>query len=37
MSQDIEGYGPRADQTDVDRLLEDARTFSPSAGRHAAG
>ncbi len=30
MSQDIEGYGPRADQTDVDRLLDDARTLGPS-------
>ena len=30
MSQDIEGYGSRPDQSDVDRLLEDARTLGPS-------
>lgn len=30
MSQDIEGYGARPDQSDVDRLLEDARTLGPS-------
>ncbi len=30
MSQDVEGYGARPGQSDVDRLLEDIRTLSPS-------
>ncbi len=27
---DREGYGPRPDQSDLDRLLEDCRTLSPA-------
>lgn len=27
---DKEGYGPRPDQSDLDRLLEDCRTLSPA-------
>lgn len=30
MTQDIEGYGARPDQTDIERLLEDCRTLGPS-------
>jgi hypothetical protein len=30
MTQDIEGYGARPDQSDIERLLEDCRTLSPS-------
>jgi hypothetical protein len=30
MTQDIEGYGARPNQSDIDRLLEDCRTLSPS-------
>ena len=30
MTQDIEGYGARPAQSDIDRLLEDCRTLSPS-------
>ncbi len=30
MTQDTEGYGARPAQTDIDRLLEDCRTLSPS-------
>jgi hypothetical protein len=30
MSQDVEGYGPRSSQSDIDRLLEDCRTLSAS-------
>lgn len=31
MSQDSDGYGARAGQPDIDRLLEDCRTMSPSS------
>src|SRR5437763_96826 len=29
MADDLEGYGPRPGQSDIERLLEDARTLSP--------
>lgn len=31
MSVDADGYGPRPHQADVERLLEDTRTLSPSS------
>jgi hypothetical protein len=31
MSQDNDGYGARKGQSDIDRLLEDCRTMSPSS------
>jgi len=35
---DTEGYGPRPDQSSIDRLLEDCRTLSPAGvERVAAG
>lgn len=33
---DIEGYGPRPEQSDIDRLLEDCRTLSPAGVERAA-
>ncbi len=36
MALDSDGYGPRPDQGDVDRLLEDARTLSPLGVERAA-
>lgn len=36
MSSDTDGYGPRPGQSDVDRLLEDARTLSPLGVERAA-
>lgn len=38
MVTDRDGYGPRSGQSDIDRLLEDARTLSPlGVERVAAG
>jgi hypothetical protein len=36
MTIDTEGYGARPGQSDVDRLLEDARTLSPFGVERAA-
>jgi hypothetical protein len=36
MGIDSDGYGPREGQSDVDRLLEDARTLSPAGIERAA-
>jgi hypothetical protein len=36
MATDREGYGPREGQSDIDRLLEDARTLSPLGVERAA-
>jgi hypothetical protein len=36
MTIDREGYGPREGQSDIDRLLEDARTLSPLGVERAA-
>jgi hypothetical protein len=36
MATDRDGYGPRSGQSDVDRLLEDARTLSPLGIERAA-
>jgi len=33
---DLEGYGPRPDQSETSRLLEDARTLSPAGIERAA-
>ena len=33
---DVEGYGPRPDQSETSRLLEDARTLSPAGIERAA-
>ena len=33
---DVEGYGPRPDQSETSRLLEDARTLSPAGVERAA-
>jgi hypothetical protein len=30
MSQDVDGYGARVGASDIDRLIEDCRTLSPS-------
>lgn len=30
MNSEVDGYGKRDDQSDIDRLLEDCRTLSPS-------
>jgi hypothetical protein len=36
MSIDIDGYGPRPSQGELDRLLEDCRTLSPLGVERAA-
>jgi hypothetical protein len=36
MATDREGYGPRPGQSEIDRLLEDARTLSPLGVERAA-
>jgi len=36
MTIDDDGYGPRQGQSDIDRLLEDARTLSPLGVERAA-
>jgi hypothetical protein len=36
MGIDTDGYGPRPDHGDLDRLLEDARTLSPLGVERAA-
>ncbi|HEX6538223.1 MAG TPA: hypothetical protein VF155_03475 [Candidatus Dormibacteraeota bacterium] len=36
-TDDLDGYGPRAGQTPLDRLLEDARTLSPAGIERVAG
>jgi hypothetical protein len=36
MAIDDDGYGPRQGQSDIDRLLEDARTLSPLGIERAA-
>src|SRR5947209_6606894 len=36
MASDREGYGTRPGQSDIDRLLEDARTLSPLGVERAA-
>jgi hypothetical protein len=36
MDIDADGYGPRQGQSDIDRLLEDARTLSPLGVERAA-